>query len=41
VPDAPDKSHEHNAFKIPNRKRGAEDNQKNRRKNEAPFEALE
>src|SRR4030095_6423272 len=40
-PNAPEKRDEHDSFEVPNGKGRADDNQKNRRKNEAPLEALE
>jgi len=41
VPNAPNKRNEHDSFEVPNGKGRADDNQENRRKDEAPFEALE
>jgi hypothetical protein len=37
----PNKCDQHDSFEVPNGKGRADDNQKNRRKNEAPLEALE
>jgi hypothetical protein len=41
MPDPPDKRHQHNALQFPQRKGGADHDQKNRRTNEAPSEPLE